>query len=104
MTSLQVLFIQAIDVFFNVIEWLIFIRILLSWIPMFGYNNPLGRLIYNLTEPILGPCRSMLEKSPLGGGMMLVMTTAFKKHQRLQELALGISLLFGMLATQAIVG
>ncbi len=40
----------------------------------------------------------------LGGGMMLVMTTAFKKHQRLQELALGISLLFGMLVTQAIVG
>ena len=65
------MFIQAIDVFFNVIEWLIFIRILLSWIPMFGYSNPLGRLIYNLTEPILGPCRSMLEKSPLGGGMML---------------------------------
>lgn len=40
----------------------------------------------------------------LGGGMMLVMTTFFKKHQRLQELALGISLLFGMVVTQAIIG
>ncbi len=40
----------------------------------------------------------------LGGGMMLVMTTVFKKHQRLQELALGISLVFGILVTQAIVG
>lgn len=38
---------------------------------MFGYNNPIGKLIYNLTEPILGPCRRMLDKSPLGGGMML---------------------------------
>ncbi len=24
-----------------------------------------------MTEPILGPCRRMLDKSPLGGGMML---------------------------------
>ena len=57
--------------FFKLLELLIFIRILLSWIPMFGYNNPIGKLIYNLTEPILGPCRRMLDKSPLGGGMML---------------------------------
>lgn len=40
----------------------------------------------------------------LGGGMMLLMTTVFKKYQRLQELALGISLVFGILVTQAIVG
>ena len=94
MTSLQVLFIQAIDVFFNVIEWLIFIRILLSWIPMFGY--PLGRLIYNLTEPILGPCRSMLEKSPLGGGMMLDFSPiiALILMVLVKQLLMGLVLLF----------
>ena len=70
-TSIQLLLIRAIDVFFYLIELLIFIRIILSWIPMFGYQNPIGQLIYRLTEPILGPCRSMLDKSPLGGGMML---------------------------------
>lgn len=96
MTSLQVLFIQAIDVFFNVIEWLIFIRILLSWIPMFGYNNPLGRLIYNLTEPILGPCRSMLDKSPLGGGMMLDFSPiiALILMVLVKQLLMGLVLLF----------
>lgn len=39
-----------------------------------------------------------------GGGMMLLMSTVFKKHQRLQELALGISLIVGMLMTQAVFG
>ena len=79
------MFIQAIDVFFNVIEWLIFIRILLSWIPMFGYSNPLGRLIYNLTEPILGPCRSMLEKSPIIALILMVLV---------KQLLMGLVLLF----------
>ena len=36
--------------------------------------------------------------------IMLVLTTAFKKHQRIQELALGISMLGGMFLTQAIMG
>lgn len=96
MTSLQVLFIQAIDVFFNIIEWLIFIRILLSWIPMFGYNNPLGRFIYNLTEPILGPCRRMLDKSPLGGGMMLDFSPiiALILMMLVKQLLMGLVLLF----------
>ena len=71
MTSLQALFIQAIDVFFNVIEWLIFIRILLSWIPM-------------------------LEKSPLGGGMMLDFSPiiALILMVLVKQLLMGLVLLF----------
>ena len=68
---MQILLSRAIDVFFQVLEWLIFIRIILSWIALFGINNRVGRCMYELTEPILGPCRRMLDKSPLGGGMML---------------------------------
>ncbi len=40
----------------------------------------------------------------LSAGMMLLLTTVFKKHKTLQEVALGLSLLFGILVTQAIVG
>ncbi len=61
---------KAVDLFFYLMEILIFGRILLSWLPM-GYNNPIGQFLYAMTEPILGPCRRMLDKSPLGGGMML---------------------------------
>ncbi len=70
MENLSVLLMKAVDVFFYVMELLIFGRIILSWLPM-GFNNPIGQFLYSMTEPILGPCRRMLEKSPLGGGMML---------------------------------
>ncbi|WP_243423557.1 YggT family protein [Anaerotignum lactatifermentans] len=63
--------IRALDIFFYVLEILIFVRIVFSWVPGMGYRSAIGQLIYNLTEPILGPCRRMLDKSPLGGGMML---------------------------------
>lgn len=70
MENIQILLVKAVDIFFYVMELLIFARILLSWLPM-GYNNPIGQFLHNMTEPILGPARRMLEKSPLGGGMML---------------------------------
>ena len=63
--------VKAIYNFFYVLEILIFVRIVFSWVPRMGYQSAIGRLVYNLTEPILGPCRRMLDKSPLGGGMML---------------------------------
>ncbi len=40
----------------------------------------------------------------VSGGVMLVMTTLLKKHKRLQEVALGVSLICGILITQAIHG
>ncbi|MBR4015448.1 MAG: YggT family protein [Anaerotignum sp.] len=76
MESLQMLLMQALDVFFYVLELLIFIRIILSWLPI-GYGNSIMRLIYNLTEPILGPVRGMVERSPIGGGMGLDISPVF---------------------------
>ena len=70
MENLQFLMVNAVEMFFFIIEILIMGRIILSWLPL-GYNNPIGQLLHTLTEPILGPCRRMLDKSPLGGGMML---------------------------------
>lgn len=68
--SIQILLFRAIDVFFNLLEWLIFVRILLSWFPI-NHNNPISQMLFQLTEPILGPARRLMEKSPLGGGMVL---------------------------------
>lgn len=68
--SLQYLVINALDVFFYMIEMLIFASILLSWIPM-AQHSPIGGFLRSMTEPILGPCRRMLENSPLGQGVML---------------------------------
>ena len=40
----------------------------------------------------------------ISGAVMLVMTTVLKKYKRLQEVALGVSLIAGILITQAIHG
>lgn len=62
---------KAIDMFFQVIYMLLMARILLSWFPMINRGSGIGALLYTLTEPILGPIRNMIDKSPIGGGMMI---------------------------------
>ena len=67
---------HAVDIFFYLLEMLIFVRILLSWIV--GYQGgSVMRLLYNLTEPILQPVRNMVDKSPLGGGVGLDFSPVF---------------------------
>lgn len=61
---------NAIDIFFRVLYILILIRVFMSWIPNLRYTS-FGGLIYTLTDPILVPVKKMMDKSPLGGGMML---------------------------------
>ena len=34
-------------------------------------DNKIRQFFYVLTEPLLGPIRSLINKSPLGGGMMV---------------------------------
>ena len=67
---MESLLIQAIGKFFQILYYLILIRIILSWLPGLGRSS-IGVLIYNFTEPILGPVRDMIDRSPIGGGMML---------------------------------
>ncbi|GAP63394.1 MAG: YggT family protein [Ardenticatenia bacterium] len=60
--------VQLIDTIFNLIYLLILLRILLSWLPALGVRldpyNPIVRLIYQLTDPILEPFRRIIP--PLG--------------------------------------
>ncbi len=67
---MQNLLLQTVDKFFEVLYFLILIRIVLSWLPGIR-DTAVGGIIYQLTEPILGPVRSMIDNSPIGGGMML---------------------------------
>lgn len=76
MNNLQALLLHAVDLFFYLLEVLILVRILFSWIV--GYRGgSVMRLIYNLTEPILQPVRDMVDKSPLGGGAGLDFSPVF---------------------------
>ena len=73
---MEALLVQAIGLFFYFLEILIFVRIILSCVRI-GCNSSIGRFLYNMTEPILGPVRDMLDKSPLGGGYGLDFSPIF---------------------------
>lgn len=61
---------SAIDWVLKIIEGALFIRVLLSWIPI-PRNNVLVGVLYQVTEPILGPIRNLIAKSALGRNMYL---------------------------------
>ncbi|TYP54905.1 YggT family protein [Thermosediminibacter litoriperuensis] len=62
------LLIRAIELFFRFIEFLIFIRVFMSWIPGTHYS-PVYRFIYRVTEPVLEPFRRLVFRflPPAGG-------------------------------------
>ncbi len=56
--------ISFVNLFFTVLDWLIIIRILLSWFPNIDPYNPLVMLLRQITDPILEPARRIIP--PLG--------------------------------------
>ncbi len=55
---------DIIRLFFNILIWLIFARVILSWLPH-NRQNPVIHLLYEGTEPLLGPVRKILPKSSM---------------------------------------
>ena len=62
---------NAIETAGWILNMLILVRIILSWVRV-GASNPVTQFIYNITEIFLAPIRNLIAKSPFGGpGMML---------------------------------
>ncbi len=57
---------ESIYKFVEVVNFLIIARIILSWFAR-DYSNPIFRMLYNVTEPILSPFRNLLFKMGIGG-------------------------------------
>lgn len=53
--------IKLISTIFQIYNLLLFARILSSWFPV-NRSNQLYRLLYQLTEPILGPFRDVFHR------------------------------------------
>jgi len=61
---------DAVNWLFNILIIMLFIRVLLSWMPM--VRGRVIAFILAFTEPLLAPVRKLIDRSPLGGpGMML---------------------------------
>lgn len=65
---MKVILLSTIIKFFNIVNILIFVRIILSWIRV-GYGSAPYQFIHGITEPILYPCRLLLEKIGLRATM-----------------------------------
>lgn len=66
---MTLLLMKTVNILFEFINIVLFIRIILSWLPV--GRNAFTTIVYNLTEPLLYPIREMLKKSPLGQGLMV---------------------------------
>lgn len=61
--------VKSADMLLNLVVWLIIGRSLAS-IVIRDYSNPLVRVLYEITEPILMPFRKIMEKLNIDTGMI----------------------------------
>lgn len=59
----------SLGLLFRIIDSLILVRILLTFFPTLQ-SSRISYFIYQMTEPILAPCRAILDKLGLGMGMI----------------------------------
>ena len=59
----------ALGILLRIVNSLILARVLLSFFPTLHYSK-ITNFIYQMTEPILAPCRAILDRLGLGMGMM----------------------------------
>ncbi len=60
----MVLVIQLIDLIFTLLTFAIIAHAIMSWLPADRYNNPIVRVLDQITAPILEPLRRVIP--PLG--------------------------------------
>ncbi len=65
---------NIVSAFFDILYFLILIRIILSFFPVNPYGNPLllnvVQFFRQVTEPFLAPFRSLIPPVRMGGGYM----------------------------------
>lgn len=64
----------TIVLIFKLLNFILFVRILLSWIPH-NTTHPVIDFIYRITDPILNPLRDMIP--PIGGTIDISPIAAF---------------------------
>ena len=75
-----------------------------AWIKKLMAGATVGLFAYLLGNQIQTLATPKLMPAAIAAVVMIVLGTALKKYQRLQELSLGIAMLIGMFVTQAVLG
>ncbi len=77
---------SVINFLFTAYNFIIFIRVVMSWVRVDPYN-PLVRIIYQLTEPVLAPLRRVI---PPAAGLDFSPIVAFFLIELLRRLVMGL--------------
>ncbi|MBC8590440.1 YggT family protein [Wansuia hejianensis] len=64
----MILFYKSLGVLINLIEFLILVRIIMSFLNI-SPNNSFVSFIYEMTEPVLSPARNLISKLGINTGM-----------------------------------
>jgi len=62
----MLIFKTAIYQFVQVINFLVIVRVLMSWIVR-DYRNPIANFFFQVTEPLLAPFRMIQQRLGIGG-------------------------------------
>lgn len=65
----MIIFYRSLQILFQLIEFLIIIRILMSFMNI-NPSNPIGQIVYELTDPVLAPAKGLLSMLKLNTGML----------------------------------
>jgi uncharacterized protein YggT (Ycf19 family) len=55
-----------IDIFFQLLILCMLVRVILSWIPILGPDNPIMRFFTGVTAPLLDPVQKRLPRMVIG--------------------------------------
>ncbi len=77
---------SVINFLFTAYNFIIFIRVVMSWVRVDPYN-PLVRIVYQLTEPVLAPLRRVI---PPAAGLDFSPIVAFFLIELLRRLVMGL--------------
>ena len=61
---------RSVMFFLRLLEFLVFARVIMSWLFAFGSTNSFSELIFDLTEFLLAPIRNLLRRTILRGSVL----------------------------------
>jgi len=83
----KMILIRGVDLFFQIVIWIMIARILLSWFPNINWYNQPFKAMKDITDPILEPFRKII---PPFGGFDFSPIIAFMAVNFIREIVLRI--------------
>ena len=82
---------SILDIFLGLYGILLLLRVLISWVRLDPYTNPIANFLYTVTEPVLQPIRSILPSTGMiDFSPMVAMLLVFALQRLLGILAAGL--------------